>query len=41
MLLLIFIEDNMAQFIKSADMKAYIPALFHLLSIPGDTAVKS
>lgn len=39
--LLVFLEENISQFIKTADMKAYLPALFHLLGVAGDTAAKA
>jgi hypothetical protein len=39
--LLFFIEENLMQFIKTADLKAYLPALFHGIAIGGDTAIKS
>jgi hypothetical protein len=39
--LLFFIEENLTQFIKTADLKAYLPALFHGMTINGDTAIKS
>lgn len=39
--LLLFIEENISQFIKTADLKAYLPVLFHLLSIAGETAAKA